>query len=94
MKEAPPRRGFFPWLLELFEKCAPGAFGKASSLNEELTGAKLRQPTVFVAGAEDGVVAMRQKAKAAMDGHVPNLTKKVIIPGAGHWARTGPACRL
>ena len=57
------------------------------ALTPFLNGAKLRQPTVFIAGAEDGVVAMRHKAIAALDESVPNLTKKVIIPGAGHWVQ-------
>lgn len=57
------------------------------ALTPFLNGAKLRQPTVFITGAEDAVVAMRQAAIAALDVNVPNLTRKVIIPGAGHWVQ-------
>ncbi|MCG8456982.1 MAG: alpha/beta hydrolase [Holophagales bacterium] len=52
-----------------------------------LNGAELRQPTLFLAGAEDGVVTLRQKAIAALEENVPNLTKTVILPGAGHWVQ-------
>ena len=50
-----------------------------------LSGAKLRQPALFVAGEEDGVIAMNRDAVDGMGETVPNLKKKVLLPGAGHW---------
>jgi pimeloyl-ACP methyl ester carboxylesterase len=50
-----------------------------------LTGAKLHQPALFVAGAADAVIAMRRAAFDSLEEAVPNLTKKVLLPGAGHW---------
>jgi pimeloyl-ACP methyl ester carboxylesterase len=50
-----------------------------------LSGAKLRQPALFVAGEEDGVMAMNRDAVDGMEETVPNLKKKILLPGAGHW---------
>jgi pimeloyl-ACP methyl ester carboxylesterase len=50
-----------------------------------LSGAKLRQPALFVAGEEDGAIAMNRDAVDGMGETVPNLKKKVLLPGAGHW---------
>jgi pimeloyl-ACP methyl ester carboxylesterase len=50
-----------------------------------LTGAKLHQPVLFVAGEADAVIAMRRAAFDRLEEAVPNLTKKVLLPGAGHW---------
>ena len=48
-------------------------------------GAQLQQPTLFVAGEVDVVLTMYPDAVAKLEQTVPNLTKKVILPGAGHW---------
>jgi len=48
-------------------------------------GAQLQQPTLFVAGEVDAVLTMYPDAVAKLEQTVPNLTKKVILPGAGHW---------
>lgn len=57
--------------------------------NRELTtflnGAKIHQPTLFVAGELDGVIVMYSQAYDNLETNVPNLKKKVLIPGAGHW---------
>jgi len=65
-----------------------------SDRNWELTpflaGAKLRQPTLFVAGDRDVVIDMvggAHNVMATLDANVPNLTKKVLLPGAGHWTQ-------
>ena len=65
-----------------------------SDRNWELTpflaGAKLRQPTLFVAGDRDVVIDMvggKQNVMATLDANVPNLRKKVLLPGAGHWTQ-------
>jgi len=50
-----------------------------------LNGAKLRQPTLFVAGEHDAVLQMYPEAVTDLETNVPNLRKKAIIPGAGHW---------
>lgn len=50
-----------------------------------LCGAKLQQPTLFVAGEFDTVISMRRKAYENLEENVPNLWKKVLLPGAGHW---------
>lgn len=59
--------------------------------NWELTapwsGAPIRQPSLFIAGAADPVIsdAMSGRQLAAMDKVLPGLTRKLIIPDAGHW---------
>jgi pimeloyl-ACP methyl ester carboxylesterase len=65
-----------------------------SDRNWELTpflaGAKLRQPTLFVAGDRDVAIDMvggKQNVMATLDANVPNVTKKVLLPGAGHWTQ-------
>lgn len=50
-----------------------------------LSGAKLRQPALFVAGELDPVIAMYRDAFDAMEQIVPNLKQKVLLSGAGHW---------
>lgn len=65
-----------------------------SDRNWELTpflaDAKLRQPTLFVAGDRDVVIDMvggKQNVMATLDANVPKLKKKVLLPGAGHWTQ-------
>ena len=50
-----------------------------------LSGAKLRQPLLFVAGEADAVITMYQAAFDAMEKIAPSLRKKILLPGAGHW---------
>jgi pimeloyl-ACP methyl ester carboxylesterase len=57
------------------------------SLTPFLDGAKLRQPTLFIAGDRDGVLGFWGEEVAAMERNVPNLKKKVILPGVGHWTQ-------
>lgn len=52
-----------------------------------LNGAKLLQPALFVAGQEDAVITMYRQAYDSLEQNVPNLTKKVLLPGAGHWVQ-------
>jgi pimeloyl-ACP methyl ester carboxylesterase len=52
-----------------------------------LAGAKLRQPTLFVAGDVDPVIAMYRRAYDTLEQHAPNLARKVLLPGAGHWVQ-------
>ncbi len=59
--------------------------------NWELTapwqGAKIHQPSIFIAGAKDSVVTsiLGGKRVTEMERVVPNLKRKLIIEGAGHW---------
>ena len=50
-----------------------------------LSGAKLRQPALFVAGEADAVIAMRRAAFDGLEEAIPNLRKKILLAGAGHW---------
>ncbi|BAY30355.1 epoxide hydrolase [Nostoc carneum NIES-2107] len=50
-----------------------------------LSEAKLHQPTLFVAGEADAVIAMYREAFDSLEQNVPNLRQKVLLPGAGHW---------
>jgi pimeloyl-ACP methyl ester carboxylesterase len=50
-----------------------------------LSGARLRQPALFIAGEVDPVIAMYRAAFETMEQTVPGLRKKVLLPGAGHW---------
>jgi pimeloyl-ACP methyl ester carboxylesterase len=50
-----------------------------------LSGATLRQPMLFVAGEFDPVITMYREAFDAMEQTIPNLRRKVLLPGAGHW---------
>jgi pimeloyl-ACP methyl ester carboxylesterase len=59
--------------------------------NWELTApwqdAQITQPSLFIAGAKDAVVTGLIGAKriTELERVLPNLTKKLIIEGAGHW---------
>lgn len=50
-----------------------------------LRGAKLRQPSLFLAGEVDAVITMYRKGFDSLEDTMPNLRKKVLLPGAGHW---------
>lgn len=50
-----------------------------------LGGAPLRQPTLFIGGEHDPVIAARRSAYDALEQTAPNLWRKVLLPGAGHW---------
>ena len=50
-----------------------------------LNGVKLRFPALFVAGEFDPVISMNRKAFNTMEKAMPDLRKKVLLPGAGHW---------
>ncbi|MGL5167417.1 MAG: alpha/beta fold hydrolase [Afipia sp.] len=59
--------------------------------NWELTapwqGARIHQPSIFIAGAKDSVVTsiLGGKRVTEMERVLPNLKRKLIIEGAGHW---------
>ncbi len=91
-----------PWLTEADLDFFAGEFKRAGfrgginwyrnfDRNWELTpfldGAKLRQPALFAAGEHDVVGKMYKGAYEMAGAFTPNLKKKVIIPGAGHWVQ-------
>ncbi len=49
--------------------------------------AKIRQPSLFVAGKRDAVITgpIGAKRLVTMDEMLPGLTAKVLVDGAGHW---------
>jgi pimeloyl-ACP methyl ester carboxylesterase len=57
------------------------------ALTPFLDGAKLRQPTLFIAGDRDGVLGFWGEEVDTLEQNVPNLVKKVILPGVGHWTQ-------
>jgi pimeloyl-ACP methyl ester carboxylesterase len=57
-------------------------------LTPQLEGAKIEQPSFFIAGNKDIVLSYGGGGLlAAMDPWVPNLRGKVLIEGAGHWVQ-------
>ena len=50
-----------------------------------LMGARISQPTLFVAGERDGVLKFMGGAYEKLEENVPRLSRKVLIPGKGHW---------
>jgi pimeloyl-ACP methyl ester carboxylesterase len=50
-------------------------------------GASVRQPALFIAGTNDGVIRgpAGEKALAQLSDTVPGLRRKLLIDGAGHW---------
>jgi len=57
------------------------------TLTPFLAGAKLLQPTLFIAGDRDAVIDFAKEALDMFELFVPNLRKKVILPGVGHWTQ-------
>jgi pimeloyl-ACP methyl ester carboxylesterase len=59
--------------------------------NWELTapwqGARIHQPSLFIAGSRDSVITglIGAKRVADMERVLPNLKRKLIVDGAGHW---------
>lgn len=49
--------------------------------------AKIEQPSIFIAGAKDAVITgiIGGKRVTEMERVLPNLKRKLIIEGAGHW---------
>jgi len=55
------------------------------ALTPFLSGARISQPSLFIAGEMDGVIAFSRSAFDRLEQTMPNLKEKVLIPGAGHW---------
>lgn len=60
-------------------------FDRDWELTPFLDGAKIHQPTLYVSGDRDVVLDMAPDAVRDLEANVPNLKKKILIPGAGHW---------
>lgn len=62
---------------------------RAIDLNWSLTGfaqdQKILQPALFIVGEDDPVRHYAGSAEAGLKDWVPNLTRSVVLPGAGHW---------
>jgi pimeloyl-ACP methyl ester carboxylesterase len=58
-------------------------FDRNWNLTPQLTGAKVEAPALFIAGERDPV--LRMSPPDIMDEWVPNLRRKLILAGAGHW---------
>ena len=56
-------------------------------LTSFLSGAKIVQPSLFIAGEWDGVIVMNRRAFDHLEENMPNLKEKILIPGAGHWVQ-------
>jgi pimeloyl-ACP methyl ester carboxylesterase len=52
-----------------------------------LAGAKICQPSMFMAGAEDVVVEMYRRDFDLLEQTMPGLRAKTLIAGAGHWVQ-------
>lgn len=50
-----------------------------------LIGAKIQQPSLFIAGEKDGVIAWMRKSYDRLEEAMPHLRKKILLEGAGHW---------
>ncbi len=50
-------------------------------------GAPIRQPSIFIGGEKDGPTIWGAAAIDRFGETMPNLTKAMIVPGAGHWVQ-------
>jgi pimeloyl-ACP methyl ester carboxylesterase len=50
-----------------------------------LIGRKLLQPTLYIAGEDDPTLELGRPAVDSLETSVPNLWKKVLLPGVGHF---------
>jgi pimeloyl-ACP methyl ester carboxylesterase len=58
---------------------------RAWELMRFLSGAKIRQPSLFAGGELDPLTAMNRQSFDALEQTMPGLKEKVLLPGAGHW---------
>jgi pimeloyl-ACP methyl ester carboxylesterase len=62
---------------------------RAIDLNWSLTAfvqdQQIHQPALFIVGEDDPVRHYAGSAEAGLKDWVPNLTRSVVLPGAGHW---------
>ena len=57
------------------------------ALTAAWAGAKVQQPALFIAGSRDAVItsAIGKPGLDQLESNVPNLRRKLVIDGAGHW---------
>jgi pimeloyl-ACP methyl ester carboxylesterase len=74
------RRSGFTGGLNYYRNC-----DRNWELTPFLDGARIPQPTLFLAGEKDPVLDFLADEFAALEQNVPKLLGKVLVPGAGHW---------
>ena len=52
-----------------------------------LAGARILQPSAFLAGEEDPVIQMYRQDYDSLEQTMPALTAKTLVAGAGHWVQ-------
>ena len=52
-----------------------------------LDGAKILQPTLFIAGDRDPVIEFTHPAYERLATNIPHLKNNVLLPGVGHWTQ-------
>jgi pimeloyl-ACP methyl ester carboxylesterase len=57
------------------------------ALTPFLDGAKILQPTLFIAGDRDPVIDFLRSAYDSLAVNIPNLKNNVLLPGVGHWTQ-------
>lgn len=57
------------------------------ALTPFLDGAKILQPTLFIAGDRDPVIEFLRDEYESLSTNIPNLRKRVLLPGVGHWTQ-------
>jgi pimeloyl-ACP methyl ester carboxylesterase len=57
------------------------------ALTPFLEGAKILQPTLFIAGDRDPVMEFTRGAYDHLAANIPNLRKSVLLPEVGHWTQ-------
>jgi len=57
------------------------------ALTPFLDGAKILQPALFIAGDKDPVIEFLHAEFEALETNVPNLHKKALLAGVGHWTQ-------
>jgi len=57
------------------------------ALTPFLDGAKIIQPTLFIAGDRDPVIEFTHPAFERLATNIPNLKNSVLLPGVGHWTQ-------
>jgi pimeloyl-ACP methyl ester carboxylesterase len=53
----------------------------------QLAGARITQPSLFIAGEKDGVIAMNPASIDVMKAACDDMRGVVLIPGCGHWTQ-------
>lgn len=63
-------------------------FDRNWELTPQLAGAQVQQPAIFIAGEQDGVIAMfGPDMQDLMRSAVPGLREIVMVPDSGHWVQ-------